>query len=142
MSDFDEELRAALDAMGDRSTLAQSIYDALVSTGKLSSHRVLTYRCRQRCRLLEVLRTPRGIILAVAGYKLSPTANTSTAPSARAKRTVDGDRRWMARAIFIEDAYNVGLNCDHVRSHVLDLATIEADLAAGRSEVVVAPIHP
>lgn len=137
--DFVRQLAEMFAAGKDRTALAESVYDALEAPGKLSSHRVLTYRCPRRCRLLEVIVTPQGLLLAFPRYKMSPTVNAErSSESGRAKNTEDGDRRWRRRAFFAESVGNCPLNCDHVRE-VLELERIDADRAAGLTEVVVHP---
>lgn len=140
--EHDEATRQLLELFrlnDERATLADSIYAALRSAGWLTSHRVLTYRCSQRCLLLDVVVTPQGTLLAFPRYKLSPALNAeSSSESGRAKNTEDGDRRWRGRAFFAESVGNCPLNCDHVRA-VLELDRIDADLDAGRSEVTITP---
>ena len=120
--------------------LAAAAYDATRKLGKLSSHRLLSYRCPRRCLLLDVAQFPApvGVVLHTPGYKRSPTVNEATSTAAgRAANTVDGDRRWKAHTFLPEQAINVTLACDHVESVLLDLETVQADLDARRREVTV-----
>lgn len=140
MSDqFAELIAAQMASARERSDLATSVYDALKSTGKLASHRVLTYRCRvRRCVLLEVLLLPQGYVLASPRYKLSPSMNdAASSPLARAERTEDGDRRWKARAVFAGDALSIGVRCDHLPLNAISMPDLAADLEAKAAEVLI-----
>jgi hypothetical protein len=123
-------------AQEERAVLATAVYRALKSTGKLASHRLLSYRCSRRCLLLDVLRFPAGVVYASPRYKLSPGVNDrASSASARAERTEDGDRHWRTRAYFAQDALNAPVTCDHVRSSI-SKEEIDADLGSGATEVV------
>jgi|GEM_PF-6200139 hypothetical protein len=57
------------------------------------------YRCGKRCLLLHVWQTPHGRHYYQPPYRLSPEVTEAEAvESARRKRTVDGYRKWQARA--------------------------------------------
>lgn len=132
-----DPLRAAYDQTRDRNAQARAVYDALRTTGKVSSHRLLTYRCPRRCLLLDVVNTPDGLILHRPRYKLSPRLNAeSSNESGRTKNTEDGDRRWTANTGFVESWGNVPLTCDHLRV-TLDLAELQHDLDARHAEITV-----
>ncbi len=122
-----------------RNDVAERVYAALRSTGKLSSHRILTYRCeRPRCLLLDVVSLPQGVIFHTPVYKLSPSANeTTSSESGRTKNTRDGNRRWRERTKFASDCVNVALQCDHLRQVVLEKSAIQDDLDAGHADMVV-----
>jgi len=137
-----DDLADLLAAANARSDLAERIYAALKATGKLSSHRVITYRCRlprQRCLLLDVLETPAGQIFHFPRYKLPPGVNEATSTAeGRAANTEDGGRKWKGYTSFIEavgDTFEV--NCDHVRAVPLTRDRVAADIAAGRREVTI-----
>jgi hypothetical protein len=137
VSDDVPNLAAMLAASDERSIAAARAYELLRQRRKLRSHRLLTYWCRHRCLLLDVLRTPSGLLLYSPRYKLSPALNAqSSSDSGRAKHTEDGARRWKSRAYFARDAVNFTVNCDHVRLGVIEKSDVEADVAAGLTEVV------
>ena len=126
-----EDTRARVDA-------ARAFYEMLHRRGELKSHRVLTYRCPQRCLLLDVLQTSQGLLVHSARYKLSATVNeSSSSPSGRLNNTEDGGRHWKAHTFPIDLAVNLTANCDHVRGLVIEVDTVRADVAAARREVIV-----
>lgn len=133
----DNPIGAAHERTRERNALAAAVYDALRATGKLSSHRLLSYRCPRRCLLLDVVNTPNGLILHRPRYKLSPQVNAeSSNASGRSKNTEDGDRRWRANTGFVETWGNVPMSCDHVRV-TLNLDELQADLDARHAEVTL-----
>jgi|tagenome__1003787_1003787.scaffolds.fasta_scaffold20973610_4 hypothetical protein len=84
---------------------------------------VVEYYCQVRsCPLLTVFQAPDGLLVALPRYRKSPQRNAAgSVASARAKRTVDGDRRWRARVALLEEfadpllpQWGVEVNCDHV----------------------------
>jgi hypothetical protein len=89
---------------------------------------VVEYYCRVRsCPLLTVFQVPGGLLLvALPRYRKSPQRNgVGSVASARAQRTVDGDRRWRARVVPLEEfadpllpQLGVEVNCDHVSKPV------------------------
>ena len=97
----------------------------------------LEYYCQARlCLLLSVFQSPEGLMVALPRYRKSPERNEAgSAPSARARRTVDGDRRWKPRVAPMEEfadlllpQLGVELNCDHLslfRSGVDLLADVD-----------------
>lgn len=111
------------------------------------------YRCRERCLLLHIWQTPQGRNYYQPPYRLSPTVTDSeTVESARAKRTVDGSRRWRERAGSLDELIDfadglepksVGLTvtCDHVRETVAaeELADTVAHATPGRPAKVLLP---
>lgn len=128
----------ALRAAQERGTVAAAAYAALKATGKLSSHRLLTYRCERRCLLLDVINLPQGVVLHQPSYKLSPSINEVTSnESGRAKNTRDGARRWQAQTYFASEFINAALVCDHLQYRVIDRDDVQADLDAGHTEMVV-----
>ena len=76
------------------------------------------------------------IVLRAKGYKRSPALNeAASSSSARATKTLDGDRRWPPRTLFAEDCVNLDLNCDHVHQVVISVREIESDLAGRHAEL-------
>ncbi|GAB3349987.1 hypothetical protein GCM10027300_13540 [Modestobacter lapidis] len=96
------------------------------------SHRrraaVLEYYCQQRdCPLLTCFQTPRGLLVWLPQYRRSASRNAAeSAASARARRTLDGDRRWKPRVFEVDqiadpllpEQVGVQLNCDHLTRFV------------------------
>ena len=83
------------------------------------------YRCKWNCELLVVWQAPGPVRLArLPGYKLSAERNEAeSVPSARAKRTSDGDRHWNSRVLILDELDGwqgaaLDLNCDHYRTHI------------------------
>jgi hypothetical protein len=133
----DNPLAQARDEARQRSAIASAAYQALKSTGALSSHRLIAYRCPRRCLLLDVINIPQGVILHRPSYKLSPSLNESSSNEAgRASNTTDGDRRWRQNTGFVSEWGNVPLNCDHVRV-TLELDAVQADVDTHHAEMVV-----
>ncbi len=131
------DLFAAQRETRQRTALAASTYRALKDARKLRSHRIITYRCPDRCLLLDVLNTPAGVIFHQPGYKLPPAVNEATSSeSGRGKHAGNGNR-WSPRRYFAEDCLSVLTDCAHVHQVVLDKAAIQADLDAGHSEMTV-----
>jgi len=136
----DDDLRRGLAEMRERSALAEATYAALIQTGKLQSHLLLTYRCPQRCALLHVINLPRGAVFGWPRYKTSrEETSRASSPDGRRKNTEGGEGKWKARAAFAIDVDDdeVGLTCDHLRPMGITKARIEADIAAGLADVVV-----
>jgi len=105
--------------------------ELLVATYAASSRRdrraslLAEYRCRRRCELLVVWQAPGPVRLALLpGYKLSAERNEAeSVPSARARRTSDGDRHWNRRVLILDEldgcqGVAIDLNCDHYRTHI------------------------
>lgn len=138
MSDEERLLRRLFTEGAERTERAEAVYEALRVTGKLASHRVLSYRCAtRRCLLLDVLLLPDGIVVASPRYKVSEPLNRETSTDGgRRAHTTDGNRRWKASAYYAEDAANFTVNCDHVVHGIIDKHDVETDLEAGRREAV------
>ena len=118
--------------------LASNIYTALRNTGQLHEHRLVAYRCEERCGLLDVVESPNGLIIGFPRHKTSPSVTTaSSSAEGRARNTEDGDRKWRTQAGFIESVSRPVLSCDHVDRAVLEDADLRSDLDAGHTEVVV-----
>lgn len=140
-ADFAASLQNMISDTRARDSKAGEFYALLKKSGKLESHRVLTYRCRSRCLLLDVLNTREGIIVHVPRYRLSPQANAiSSTESGRVKNTEDNDRRWKERTFFLADAIDLACNCDHVRQYVVTMKQLQEDLiVTTRREVTIRP---
>ena len=116
-----------------------AVYRALTATGRIGEVLLAEYRCRQGCLLARAFQTPGRRLMFVPGYKLSPARNEAqTVPSARAKRTTDGDRRWRPAGYDLDElaAFAAGqaralvpVQCDHL-SDTLDPADVLAVVAA------------
>jgi hypothetical protein len=101
---------------------------------------VVEYYCQVRsCPLLTVFQAPGGLLVALPGYRKSPQRNAAgSVASARARRTVDGDRRWRARVAPLEEfadpllpQLGVELNCDHVSTPISGVELL-GDVRQGR----------
>lgn len=113
-------------------------YAALQSRGKVYEHRLLAYRCEERCLLLDVLNFPQGVVFHSPGYKLSAGRNAATSTaSGRSRNTTDGTRRWKSQTRFSASVENVQLACDHITARALARVEVQADLDAGHTEVIV-----
>jgi len=138
VSDPAPDLAAQARASQQRAALAAATYQALKQRRRLKSHRIITYRCPDRCLLLDVLNLPQGVVFHQPAYKLPPAVNAAASSTrGREKHTRDGDRRWQSWTYFAEDCTNVSTNCVHVHQVVLDKAEVKADLDAGHAEMVV-----
>ncbi len=105
-------------------------YVALRDSGKLSKVTLHRYLCRARsCMIATVFRLDRLTLCAVRDYTYSPGLNEAVSvPSARAKKTLDGDRHWPGHVYDVEELadFNAGdvkagmdMNCRHQRGVVL-----------------------
>ncbi|RFU23028.1 hypothetical protein D0Z06_04120 [Geodermatophilus marinus] len=100
---------------------------------------VVQYMCVIRdCQLVTVFRAPVGLLVALPRYRKSPERNAESAASARAARTVDGERRWKGRVAPLDqfsDAQlpelGIEVNCDHV-SRFISGVHLLADVERGR----------
>lgn len=136
--EFVEALRRSITEGEARSDAAGAFYSMLKGRGQLKSHRVLTYRCKRRCLLLDVLDTRHGILVHQPRYRLSPALNAaSSSEGGRAKNTEDGHRKWRERAFFLQDALNLSVQCDHLAQHVVSNERIRGDAAAALGEVTL-----
>ncbi len=84
-----------------------------------------------------MLLLPDGIVIASPPYKVSEALNRETSTEGgRQAHTTDGNRRWAALSYYAIDAANFTVHCDHVASEIIEKSDVEADLEAGRKEVV------
>lgn len=133
-----EAFLQALRQSRERTELASNIYAALKSTGSLSRHRLMVFRCERRCALLDIIETPDGTMIGFPRYKTSP-ASTEEASNEDGRRanTEDGWRRWKERAAFAENVSNPPLSCDHMHNVPVSDESISAHLSSGHAEVIV-----
>lgn len=140
MSDNTRWLADLVTEHDERNLAAERAYDALKATGQLRSHIRLTYRAAKcRCTILEVLSFPEpvGWVIHSPRYRLAPARNAATSSeSGRANNTEDGDNRWKRHIYAHINGPNHAANCAHLTTNI-DTARIEADLTAGRSEVLI-----
>lgn len=137
----------------------ERLYSALVGhPARLKGLRRLTYRCENRCLLLDAiaidLEDPPTILLHQNGYKLSHGVNTNrSSEGGRARNTSDGDRHWKPRTYYLADSAlswqgsiksGQSLDCDHVGvatdravSVLLTADDFYADWTAGHAEMTV-----
>ena len=124
-----------------RQQQADAIYAALRANEKIRKKTLsLVYRCsnKERCTLAEIYPSPQGVLVYLPPYKRSPERNQETS-SAEGRRvnTIDGERRWKGRAFFIEAAWNLTLNCDHIDTHLIDREQVLDDLKSDRKNIVL-----
>jgi|SRR5699024_2708576 len=118
-----------------------AVYAALKTTGQLKSHRVVTYRCPQRCMLLDVLNLPDplGVVVHIPRYRLSPGLNAQTSSAdGRANNTEDGDNHWQGWTAPRAQVSRPELTCKHVMVPLED-EDLDAAISSRRAEVVVYP---
>lgn len=131
-------------------TDAAELYRALLSSGRLSTLRRLTYRCRAGgCLLLDAVDTPLGIVMHQTRYKYSPEENARRSNAeGRAKNTEDGDRHWRPRTYFLAvsalrfaddpvSGYGSEVTCDHVLGHLLTAPRFQRDWDAGGGVILI-----
>lgn len=121
--------------------LALAWVESVRKRGTASQQRALVYRCKARgCSLLELYRSPDGLIVYRPRYKLSPAQNAEFSnASGRAANTEDGDRHWKASGGFLRESWEGWMIegiCDHHRSHIT-LEAILGDLKAKRRTVIL-----
>jgi hypothetical protein len=133
-----------------REELEQQRAALAVTWGSLSRSQrrrvaVVEYYCTVRdCPLLAVFRAPDGLWVWLPRYRKSPQRNAAgSVASARAKRTVDGDRRWQPRVIPLDEVADpllpqlgMELNCDHLSRPVSGVKLL-VDVDNGRPGVPV-----
>lgn len=141
-----DDARALTNGTQRRESDALALHHNLQATGDLQRHTLIEYRCStdRHCLLLRVFRTPYGRpAFYKPPFRLSPKRNASTSPAARARRTSDGDRRWIESADLVDLGAPDGLglelwlNCDHVSDYPLPAVALERDLATRRKKITL-----
>lgn len=119
-----EQVAQLLPGMEERQQSALVVYRIARTTGTLYAGRnpvvLASWRCSPRgCLLLDVFQIVGvGLAAYTPPFRQSPELNEETAPTARAQRTSDGERRWVERAdVLLPDELEYWLSCDHL-SHV------------------------
>lgn len=131
-------LKAELAALRERNQLAERLYEALKATRRLREHRMVSFRCRRNCLLADVVATPQGTLVHQPAYKLSKgRSDAQSSPAGRAKNSADDGRHWYARSYFLDDAFDIGVQCDHLLLTLLTRAEIEADAQRRVAEVTM-----
>ncbi|MCB1078328.1 MAG: hypothetical protein KDM64_10930, partial [Verrucomicrobiae bacterium] len=77
MTGDDQWLEALIDATPTNAELVAA-YDLLKTQRRPGTHRILTYRCPDRCLLLDVVASNIGTILYAPPYKLSQSINDTS----------------------------------------------------------------
>ena len=107
-----------------------ALYERMKHTGQLDRNHLVSYRCKKGCLLLDVFLSPRGPASYKPPFKNSPQANEETHPAARATRTTDGERRWVANVdLVLSPPLEYWLNCHHLPKKVYTAEEVHADLA-------------
>jgi hypothetical protein len=115
---------------------------------------LVEYKCANGCRLLTLWQTPSGRHWYTPGYKLTEAvASAETVDMARAKRTKDGMRRWIARAGSLDeviafgaggqDVVGLSVNCRHLRNRFVswqDMAAAADHASIGTPTWVEIPL--
>lgn len=122
----------------DRQASIDKLHTALLDNGWMPRVRLHQYLCMRGCVLAEVFRAGGLTLCAVRDYKLSPGMNRAdTAPSAREKRTLDGNRHWPGHVYDVAEIAEWGagipFNCRHYRGVVAgtDVLTTVATVTPG-----------
>ncbi len=116
MTDLAEVLRQHQERAG----VLLAAFDA--ADGKTRERvKLADFRCKVRgCSLLVAWQASGVRLVRLPNYKLSRVRNDAdTVPSAREKRTTDGDRHWQARVMVLDELVGwpgvvFDLKCDHV----------------------------
>jgi len=110
----------------DASQAVDDAYQQLANAGLISKVVVHRYICRddQGCQLATVIKIDSRILCRTRDYKQSPGLNAaSSVPTARAARTLDGDRHWPSHTFDVtaldHEGVAVPMNCRHARRNVL-----------------------
>lgn len=130
-----------------------TLYQALRSSpSQLKRLRRLTYRCEQRCLILDSIRVnPGTVLMHYEAWKYSPEANIRLSNEfGRARSTRDGNRRWRGQDFYAgeertepSDHPGIQLSCDHVgvlsdgSQLFLSLDDFYADWHSGHTEMRV-----
>lgn len=103
--------------------------EAFSRIGDRPGHRVMTYRCRRRCLLFAVVRTPEGLIFHRPSYELFSKS--------AAKLTADGEPRRPAETGWESSWGDAALVCHHLLDVPLPKAVIRQHLGTDVTEWVV-----
>lgn len=132
------ELAEMIAAHKDRAELIAAAYEAATPATRRAVELVVD-RCKSGCLLLVCWQSPIGRIVRLPGYRLPPArTEAASVPSARAKNTTDGYRRWKARHLLIDEMADWGatvaldVNCEHMIGHMLSVTDVRADADAAR----------
>lgn len=139
------DVQAMFRGMKNRQQSALAVHRSMVASGSLARHTRLEYRCHDHgCCLARVFDTPKGPAVYKPSFRYSPERNENTAPTARQRETLDGERRWREQADLLDVDPPAGqgveywLNCDHLLNHPLRSEQINADLLRD-TRVIVLP---
>lgn len=114
--DFAAVLLRSIEQGDQERELMTKFVETLRATGRARAHLAQTYRCVRRCSLLELYRTPGGMIAFIPPYRLSPRMNSETSTDeGRRANTIDGDRRWKGRAFPLDTRFDYSLQCNHAQ---------------------------
>lgn len=120
--------------------LARWTYDFLRSEGKLNRRRTIAYVCARDCLLLDVVRTPEGMIVHHPPYRLAPAANLAlSSPEGRENNATDGANHWPEQTYFDRAAGpdHFTVRCRDLPDFMLAKARVLDDIAAGRKRVTL-----
>ncbi len=115
----EKDPRLEITRLDDRAQLIRSAYEANPERAREAA--VVKYLCKQHFNrvLLIVWRAPGGFYYYSIDYTLPPAKNLAeSTPSARARRTLDGNNHWPASAGILDefrgvDQMGIPLNCTH-----------------------------
>jgi hypothetical protein len=116
----------------DDERFASELIAALQKTHTLDKRATVIYRCQTRNCVLMYVFVTRGLhVVHQPRYKLSNEVNQrESADTARARHTLDGDRRWKEETFLLRQADGqLSLQCDHCRAKV-QVDSIASDVAA------------
>lgn len=133
-----EQVAALRDDYEKRPAELLALYEKMRETGDLNRNRLVSYRCQKGCLLLDVFLTPRGPASYKPPFSYSPKANEVTSPDARATRTTDGERRWVANVdLVLPPPLEYWLSCKHVHNLVHMAERVHSDLTERHQKPII-----
>jgi hypothetical protein len=109
------------------------MYQHLENHDLVNKVRVMSFVCRSGCKVATVVRVGDRTLARTKDHKKSPGFNADrTAPGARERNTLDGDRHWPGSTYDLDDLADgdLGLgfatNCRHQESAQLASEVLEA----------------
>lgn len=133
-----EQAEQLLSELRSRPEQLLALYESMSKSGELKRNRLVSYRCKKGCLLLDVFQTSNGPAAYRPPFKLSPKSNENTDAQARIKRTTDGQRRWVANVdLLLNPVLEYWFYCDHTHQLAYSASKVHEDIAKKRSSPIL-----